>query len=111
MLHAGGDGRSTGVGIIVNEEISNEVVRVERWQGRITAVFTMIRQQMVRVRRCCAWRAISMLTSVWLIQGRRKHNMKIWMGNKEQGRARTGGDVEEERVGGRGHVLPEEGEP
>ena len=32
------------------------------------------------------------------------------MGNKEQGRARTGGDVEEERVGGRGHVLPEEGE-
>ena len=33
------------------------------------------------------------------------------MGNKEQGRARTGGDVEEERVGGRGHVLPEEGEP
>ena len=33
------------------------------------------------------------------------------MGNKEQGRARTGGDVEEERVGGSGHVLPEEGEP
>ena len=33
------------------------------------------------------------------------------MGNKEQGRARTGGDVEEERVGGRGYVLPEEGEP
>ena len=33
------------------------------------------------------------------------------MGNKEQGRARTGGDVEEERVGGRGHLLPEEGEP
>ena len=32
------------------------------------------------------------------------------MRNKEQGRARTGGDVEEERVGGRGHVLPEEGE-
>ena len=31
------------------------------------------------------------------------------MGNKEQGRVRTGGDVEEERVGGRGHVLPEEG--
>ncbi len=28
--------------------------------------------------------------------------MKIWMGNMEQGRARTGGDVEEERVGGRG---------
>ena len=31
------------------------------------------------------------------------------MGNKEQGRAITGGDVEEERVCGRGHVLPEEG--
>ena len=30
------------------------------------------------------------------------------MGNKEQGRVRTGGDVEDERVGGRGHVLPEE---
>ena len=25
----------------------------------------------------------------------------------EQGRARTGEDVEQERVGGRGHVLPE----
>ena len=33
------------------------------------------------------------------------------MGNKEQGRARTGGDFEEERVGGRGQILPEEGEP
>ena len=32
------------------------------------------------------------------------------MGNKEQGRAITGGDVEEEWVGGSGHVLPEEGE-
>ena len=30
------------------------------------------------------------------------------MGNKEQGSVITGGDVEEERVGGRGHVLPEE---
>ena len=30
------------------------------------------------------------------------------MGNKEQGRVKTVGDVEEERVGGRGHVLPEE---
>ena len=26
-------------------------------------------------------------------------------------KGRTGGDAEEERVGGRGHVLPEEGEP
>ena len=41
-----------------------------------------------------------------LARGRRKHR-KIWMGTKEQERARTGGDVEEERVGGRGHVLPE----
>ena len=31
-------------------------------------------------------------------RGRRKHR-KIWMGNKEQGRAITGGDVEEVRVG------------
>ena len=30
MLHAGGEGRSNGVGIIVNVEISKEVVRVER---------------------------------------------------------------------------------
>ena len=29
----------------------------------------------------------------------------------EQGRAIIGGDVEEERVGGRGRFLPEEGEP
>ena len=33
------------------------------------------------------------------------------MWNKEQGRARTGGDGEEERVGGREDFLPEEGEP
>ena len=33
------------------------------------------------------------------------------MGNNEQGKARTGGDVEEERVGGRVNLLPEEGEP
>ena len=32
------------------------------------------------------------------------------MVNKEQGRAITGGYVEEERVGGRGRFLPEEGE-
>ena len=49
MLHAGGDGRINGVGIIVNMEISNEVIRVERWQGRITAVWMMFRQQMVCV--------------------------------------------------------------
>ena len=49
MLHAGGDGRSNGVGMIVNVEISKEVVRVERWQGRIIAVWMMIPQQMVCV--------------------------------------------------------------
>ena len=48
-LHAGGDGRSNGVGIILNVEISKEVVRVERWQGRIIAVWMMIRQQIVCV--------------------------------------------------------------
>ena len=30
LLHAGGDGRSNGVGIIVSEQISKTVVRVER---------------------------------------------------------------------------------
>ena len=49
MLHAGGDGRSNGVGIIVNVEFSKEVVRAERWQGRIIAVWMIIRQQMVSV--------------------------------------------------------------
>ena len=49
MLLAGGDGRSNGVGIIVNVEISKYVVRVERWQGMIIAVWMMIRQQMVCV--------------------------------------------------------------
>ena len=29
LLHAGGDGRSNGVGIVVNVEISKEVVRVD----------------------------------------------------------------------------------
>ena len=32
-------------------------------------------------------------------------------GTRNRGRARTDGDVEEERIGGRGNVLPEEGEP
>ena len=38
MLYAGGDGKSNDVGIIVNVEISKDVVRVERWQGRIIDV-------------------------------------------------------------------------
>ena len=34
LLHAGGDGRrSNGVGIIVSEEISKMVVKVERWKA------------------------------------------------------------------------------
>ena len=49
MLHAGGDGRSNVVGIIVKVGISKEVVRVERWQGRIIAVWMIIRQHMVCV--------------------------------------------------------------
>ena len=44
-----GHGRSNGVGIIVDVEISKEVVRVERWQERIIAVWMVIRQQMVCV--------------------------------------------------------------
>ena len=49
-----------------------------------------------------------MHTSEWLNQGTRKALEDL---GGEQGRARTGGDVEEERVGGCWHVLPEEGEP
>ena len=124
-------------------EISEEVVRVEKWQGRIIAVWMMIRQQMVCV--ICVYGPHTRRTEaekeafredverlaglsdgqtmlfvagdfnahigvVEPARGRRKHR-KIWMGSKEQGRARNGGDVEEERVGVRGHVLPEEGDP
>ena len=124
-------------------EISEEVVRVEKWQGRIIAVWMMIRQQMVCVicvygphtgrteaekeafredverlaglsdgqtMLCVAGDFNAHIGVVEPARGRRKHR-KIWMGSKEQGRARTGGDVEEERVGVRGHVLPEEGDP
>ena len=35
VLHAGGDRKNNGVGIIVSEEISKNVVRVERWQRGI----------------------------------------------------------------------------
>ena len=46
MLYAGGDGirGPNCVGIIMNVEISKEVVRVERWHGRVIAVWMMIRQ-------------------------------------------------------------------
>ena len=44
ILHTGGDGMSNGVGGII---VNVEVVRVGRWQGRIIAVWMMIRQHMV----------------------------------------------------------------
>ena len=47
-----------------------------------------------------------MHTSVWLSQETKKASEDL---DGEHGRARTGGDAEEERVGGRWHVLPEEG--
>ena len=47
LLHAGGDGRSNGVGIIVTEEISKTVVKVERWKGCIVVAWLMIRKQMM----------------------------------------------------------------
>ena len=49
LLHAGGDGRSSGVGIVISEEISKEVVRVERWNGRIIMAWAIIRKQLVCV--------------------------------------------------------------
>ena len=49
MMHAGGDGRSNGVGVIVSEEISREVVRVERWNGRAIAVWMRVQKQLMCV--------------------------------------------------------------
>ena len=49
LLHSGGDGRSNGVGIIVSEEISKTVVRVERWKGRIVMAWLIIRKQLMCV--------------------------------------------------------------
>ena len=49
LLHAGGDGRSNGMGIIVSEEISKTVVRVERWKRRIVMAWLIIRKQMMCV--------------------------------------------------------------
>ena len=49
LLHACGDGRSSGVGIVISEEISKEVVRVERWKGRIIMAWAMNRKQLVCV--------------------------------------------------------------
>ena len=47
MLHAGGDGKTNGVGVIMNEEYSKEVIRVERWGGGITAVWTLVGGQIM----------------------------------------------------------------
>ena len=49
LLHAGGDGRSNGMGIIVSEEISKTVVRLERWKWRIVMAWLIIRKQMMCV--------------------------------------------------------------
>ena len=49
LLHAGGNGRSSGVGIVISDEISKEVVRVGRWKGRIIMAWAMIRKQLVCV--------------------------------------------------------------
>ena len=61
MLHAGGDGRSNGVGIIVNVEISKEVVRLERWQGVIIAIWMVMGQLMVCV--ICSGNTVYLLFS------------------------------------------------
>ena len=37
MLHARGNGKTNGVGMIVNEECSKEVIRVDICGGRIIA--------------------------------------------------------------------------
>ena len=115
---------------------------MERWQGRINAVWMMIRQQMVCV--ICVYgpqtgrteagkeafreeveRLAGLSDGQTMLcvagdfnahigvvgPGDEESTGRFGWGNKEQGKARTGGDVEEERVCGCGHVLPEEGEP
>ena len=46
MLHAAGGGKN-GVGVIMNEEYSKEVIRVERWGGMIIAVWILVGGQMM----------------------------------------------------------------
>ena len=48
-MHASGDGRRKGVGIIVSGEISKQVVRVERWEGRIVIAWVVVQRQVVCV--------------------------------------------------------------
>ena len=47
MLHVVGERKTNGVGVIMNEEYSKEVTRVDRWGGRITAVWTLVGGQMM----------------------------------------------------------------
>jgi len=47
LLHAGLDGRRTGVRVIVLKEISKSVVRVERWDGWIVMAWVVIQRQTV----------------------------------------------------------------
>ena len=100
MLHAGGEGRSIGVGIIVNVEISKEVVRVERWQGRIIAVCMMIRQH------------VDVSSMMLCVAGDFNAHIGVVESVDEASIGRFGcgtmkGEDVEERVGGRGHVLPD----
>ena len=44
LLHTGGDGKSNGVGIIVSEEIGNQVVKLESWEERIVVAWLVIRR-------------------------------------------------------------------
>ena len=44
MLHAGGDGKRNGVGIIVSEKISKDVTRVEIWQRMIIVAWMMMKK-------------------------------------------------------------------
>ena len=46
---------------------------------------------------------------IGVVEPRDEESIGRW--EQGTGKGETGGDVEEERVGGRGHVLPEEGEP
>ena len=41
LLHAGGDGKSNGVGVIVDSNLARQVIRVERWDGRIMMVWML----------------------------------------------------------------------
>ena len=49
LFHAGGDGRSNGVGIIVLEGKGKEVIRVERWEGRIILLWMLVHNQLIGI--------------------------------------------------------------